>query len=384
MNSDYEYEIDLLDLLKHVFKKWKVILACALALAVIFTGYAYLKTKVYYRAQVTMVVEAEVSGTPVEKLGIFNRSDVVQAALTESKSTSSVSEASNQISVTRTPYTNKITLIYSSVRNEAVDVLSSLARKSAETINAIPGYSVVANANKVSQLSQVKSGPSIKKYGVLGLFAGAFLYLFVYAIKYIFEDKIRNKDFVEKVLGYSILAELDGSKEGYARLCTNLKYGFRSIKTICICAYEEDGKIVADNLAKSLSGIGKKVLFVKDNIVDEEDALLPILKGTKSMIKSPKDGNLAIIGYKPDDELERTLTSEGFINKIEKVSLDYDYVIVGSPVLGKNISTAILGAECDGVILVAKKDKTSTKAMFEHKKDIDLIHANVLGVVLED
>ena len=289
MNNDYEYEIDLVDLIKYILKKWKIILACAIAFCLILAGYALLKTKTYYRAQVTMTVQTEVSGNPVEKLGVFNRSDVVQAALKDARSSTSVSEASKWISVSRTPYTNKISLTYSSTKDEAVSVLSSLARKSGETINAISGYKVLANSNRVTSLSSVKNGPSLKKYSVLGVLAGAFLCAFAHMLRYIFEDKVRNINFVENVLGYKVLAKFDGEKDDYANLCANLKYGFKDTKIISVSAFEKEGKNVAGKLAEALSQTGKRVLYVKENVSGEEPNVIDlntILLSDKAVVKA--------------------------------------------------------------------------------------------------
>ena len=78
------------------------------------------------------------------------------------------------------------------------------------------------------------------------------------------------------------------------------------------------------------------------------------------------------------------MQTKGFSENIKKNSTDFDYVIVDTPVIGENVSTTVLDAESDGVILVIEKDNTKAKSALKARKEMALINANVIGVVYRD
>ncbi len=380
---DYEYEINLLDLAKYILKRWKVILICMLALAVALCGYAFVKTKTYNRAKATLTVSAEVAATPVEKLDVIKRADVVGYALTIANSKTATSEAVNHISVSRTPYTNEVVVVYSTTADDQYEVIQALMRHSVETINKISGYKV--SFNDVMPLNSIKSGPSKGKYTVLGAFVGAFLVALFYSLKYVFENKVRDREFIEKGLRLPILGELKKSDDTYISLATNIKYGLKDKKVLSINSFEKEGKKVALKLSKSLVQTGCKVLIIEEKeYLSNTSSDIPALEVLKADNKSLSVGNLDgvdVLSYEDQNQLPILLQSEKFSSELKKLRDAYDYVIFSTPVAESSDATvATFDAESDVVVFVVIKDVTSAKKLLSFKKALELISLDALGI----
>ena len=78
----------------------------------------------------------------------------------------------------------------------------------------------------------------------LGLLSGQNYYLPAeYAREFVYNKKLK----------YKVLSENDKKDDLYRKLRTNLGLGFKNDKVIAISSYDEEGKEVAANLAKSLA-----------------------------------------------------------------------------------------------------------------------------------
>ena len=77
-SMDYEYEINLVELIKHVLKKWRLILISIITFSLLFAGYAYFKTETYYKSEAIVEVLKEDTKNPVQKLGVFDREDIIE------------------------------------------------------------------------------------------------------------------------------------------------------------------------------------------------------------------------------------------------------------------------------------------------------------------
>ena len=197
-------------------------------------------------------------------------------------------------------------------------------------------------------------------------------------LKYVIDNRIRDKDYIESILKYRVLAENDKNTDLYRKLRTNLGFGFKDDKVIAISSYDEEGKEVAANLAKSLAEIKGRVLLVEQG---DNNGLFDYLKKEAELSSViTKQDNLLVINYSDDDQNINMIQSGKYKETFEQLRNAFDYIIVSTPLAGTNEAT-VFEAECDGTVLVITKDKTSAKTALENKKDLELIKANVLGVV---
>lgn len=62
--------------------------------------------------------------------------------------------------------------------------------------------------------------------------------------------------------------------------------------------------------------------------------------------------------------------------------MEYDYIIIDTPPLGRLIDAAIISSVCDGAILVIEKNKLSYKLAIDVKKQLEKSSCRLLGAVL--
>ena len=86
-------------------------------------------------------------------------------------------------------------------------------------------------------------------------------------------------------------------------------------------------------------------------------------------------------GHIPPNPAE-LLASEEMEKVIEKLREEYDYVIIDTNPIGLVADAQILSSKVDGVILVARYEKTKKENLLSCKKMIDQVGGNTIGVVL--
>lgn len=76
------------------------------------------------------------------------------------------------------------------------------------------------------------------------------------------------------------------------------------------------------------------------------------------------------------------LGSKKWQNLIDKLAAEYDYVIIDAPPVLPVADSTIMATKVDGVIMVVASNETSKMQAIETKKRLELVGANILGVVL--
>ena len=76
------------------------------------------------------------------------------------------------------------------------------------------------------------------------------------------------------------------------------------------------------------------------------------------------------------------LASEEMEKLIKNLKEEYDYVIIDTNPIGLVADAQILSSKVDGVILVARYEKTKKENLLNCKKMIDQVGGNTIGVVL--
>lgn len=196
---------------------------------------------------------------------------------------------------------------------------------------------------------------------------------------------------------------LDDPKSYYAEafrtIKTNIKYSSadKHKKVLLVTSTEagEGKSTISANLALSLSQDNKKVIIVDGDLrkpsvhkqfrISGSVGLTEVLIGEQSLdsVKYKINPNLYAItsGHIPPNPAE-LLASEEMEKVIEKLREDYDYVIIDTNPIGLVADAQILSSKVDGVILVARYEKTKKENLLSCKKMIDQVGGNTIGVVL--
>ncbi len=196
---------------------------------------------------------------------------------------------------------------------------------------------------------------------------------------------------------------LDDPKSYYAEafrtIKTNIKYSSadKHKKVLLVTSTEagEGKSTISSNLALSLSQDNKKVIIIDGDLrkpsvhkqfrISGSVGLTELLIGEQSLekIKNKINPYLDAItsGHIPPNPAE-LLASEEMEKLINKLREDYDYVIIDTNPIGLVADAQILSSKVDGVILVARYEKTKKENLLSCKKMIDQVGGNTIGVVL--
>jgi capsular exopolysaccharide synthesis family protein len=154
---------------------------------------------------------------------------------------------------------------------------------------------------------------------------------------------------------------------------------------------------VAMNLSRSLSDIGKKVIFTDCNLRGSEIAAQYEIAGTIFGIQSYLVGekNLEEIILESDKgNLDFILSIGSFLNSTEllerqrfhimlaELKKNYDYVIIDTPSMTESIDTAIIAREADAAIFVIEENRVHNKTVEAGFEQLREAKCEVLGVVL--
>lgn len=189
--------------------------------------------------------------------------------------------------------------------------------------------------------------------------------------------------------------------EDFRTLRTNIKYSTtnRDGKVLLITSAEPgDGKsTISKNLAISLCQDNKNVLIIDGDLrkpsihklfrISNYSGLSEILIGEKTLSNSIHKINpkLSVLtsGLTPPNSAE-LLDSDEMNSIINSVKNYYDYIIIDTTPLELVADAQILASKVDGVILVAKIEKTRKDSLMNCKKLINKIGGNIIGIVLNN
>lgn len=188
-------------------------------------------------------------------------------------------------------------------------------------------------------------------------------------------------------------------KEAFNTLRTNLIFSGKSIKTVVItsCFAHEGKSTVSFELARSLAEAGKQVLLVdadlrKSVMVTRHTkergvcGLSQLLSGQvtldNAIYHTQTEGmDVMFAGPYPPNPTE-LIGQPAFKEFLADVRSAYDYVLIDAPPLGLVIDAAVIGASCDGSIIVVNSGHVKYRVARSVKDQLEKSGCKVLGVVL--
>lgn len=355
----------------------------------------------------------------------------------------SYSALASQISVT-TPDDTRILII--SVTDEdpvkAKQIADSVRENSIEHIQSVIGTDTVRSIDgdigAVVPTSQ--SSPNVKRDTILGVLLGIIIACAIIILRYILDDSIKTEEDVHNRIGLSVLVNMpfkndiekslyedDEEKnsknklklrqngqvistnknvrldttisEAYKKLRSNVQFSGRHNRVIGITStIPNEGKsVIAMNLAFSLSELGKRVIFIdadlrhsvligRYKVGRQVKGLTHYLSGVNSFDEivcetNVKNLHMVFSGTVPPNPSE-LLESVYFRELIKQLRQAYDYVIIDTPPIGAVIDAAIVGKECDGVLLVIGSGDISYKGVQRTESQLRASGSKIIGVAL--
>ena len=214
-NQD-EIEIDLLELLRVLWSKIGYVILAALALGLLMVLVSKVFMKPQYESTTKMYVLSKQDSSSTVTSGDLQASSLLTkdyAELIQSRQVVETVIAQLNLDLTYEEFLNKITvttqndtrILSITVKDEDPYVASQMA--DAIRVAASDHIQNVMNTEAVNvvNIPDEPVSPSIKKNGLIGAIAGAFIAIVIIIIVYLTNDTIQTSEDVERYLGVSTL-----------------------------------------------------------------------------------------------------------------------------------------------------------------------------------
>jgi polysaccharide biosynthesis transport protein len=279
----------------------------------------------------------------------------------------------------------------------------------------------VGNAQIVSPADTPENpiSPRVLLNLMLGSFTALFLAILIAGLLESIDRSVKTSDEAQQLLQYPLLGEvpriLDKTGQpiplplwdqvyspasmAFEMLQTTLGFTVsdKSLKVIAVSsALPGEGKsFVAGNLAIAVAQTGKRVLLIDGDMrcpTQHKNWEIPNLKGFSDVLVGQAEyqniitkamANLHILtsGTMPPNP-STLLNSQRLLEIIERVSQDYDFIIIDTPPVTVVADGLLLGKAADGMLMVARPGIATSTALTNAKKVLTQSGEVVLGVVI--
>lgn len=292
-----------------------------------------------------------------------------------------------------------------------VQELITVSSGKAEKIMGMDNIEVIESTQAKDIPLKTKTKTYIIIAGILGFVISIFL---VFFLEYI-DNTVKTSRDIERYLKLPVFGAIPFLEndlivhenpntfgaESFRILRTNIQRikEEKEIKSILITSSNpSEGKsIVSANIAIAMAKAQEKVLLIDGNIkepkihnllkLDNDIGLLDILKNnidyTKAIKKSKLESNLDIlVAGSIKLGSEELLASKKMELLLEKLSHEYDTIIINSPSLIGVTDAIDISKVTDGTMLVCESEKSEINDLKIGKDILKNVNVNILGIVL--
>ncbi|KXT68994.1 Tyrosine-protein kinase transmembrane modulator EpsC [Streptococcus gordonii] len=229
MNKENQLvEIDVLSLIKTVWKRKFIILLIALVAAVLALGYSLFIAKPSYQSTTriyvvnrqqtdnnTLTNQDLQAGSYLVKdyKEIILSQDVLSTVISELKLPGTTAELSKSVSVSVPTDTRIVSItVKNSDPNQASRIANTLREVAAEKIIAVTKVSDVTTLEE-AEVPKLPSSPNIRRNVILGFLAGAMVMIVIVLIVEILDDRVKKPEDIEDVMGATLLGVIPNLKK---------------------------------------------------------------------------------------------------------------------------------------------------------------------------
>ena len=229
MNKENQLvEIDVLSLIKTVWKRKFIILLTALVAAVLALGYSLVSGKPSYQSTTrscvgnrqrtdhnTLTNQDLQAGSYLVKdyKEIILSQDVLSTVISELKLPGTTAELSKSVSVSVPTDTRIVSItVKNSDPNQASRIANTLREVAAEKIIAVTKVSDVTTLEE-AEVPKSPSSPNIRRNVILGFLAGAMVMIVIVLIVEILDDRVKKPEDIEDVMGATLLGVIPNLKK---------------------------------------------------------------------------------------------------------------------------------------------------------------------------
>ena len=231
MNQENQMiEIDVLSLLKTIWKRKFLIILTALLTGILALGYSVFIAKPTYKSTTRIyVVNRQQGENPTltnqdlqagsylvkDYKEIILSQDVLASVISELKLSGSPSDLASKVTVTVPTDTRIVSITVTHADPvEASRIANTLREVAAEKIIAVTKVSDVTTLEE-AETPKTPSSPNIRRNTIIGVLAGGVLMVIVVVIVEILDDRVKKPEDIEEVLGMTLLGVIpDMSKVG--------------------------------------------------------------------------------------------------------------------------------------------------------------------------
>lgn len=221
MNKENQLvEIDVLSLIKTVWKRKFIILLIALVAAVLALGYSLFIAKPSYQSTTriyvvnrqqtdnnTLTNQDLQAGSYLVKdyKEIILSQDVLSTVISELKLPGTTAELSKSVSVSVPTDTRIVSItVKNSDPNQASRIANTLREVAAEKIIAVTKVSDVTTLEE-AEVPKSPSSPNIHRNVMLSFFAGVIVMVIIVVFVEVLDDRVKKPEDIEEVMGLSLL-----------------------------------------------------------------------------------------------------------------------------------------------------------------------------------
>ena len=288
--------------------------------------------------------------------------------------------------------------------------------------------------------------PNVRSMIMTGFIGGGFAAAALVVVLFLLDDKIRTSEDIEKASGLPVLgmisrqtpeknAKKENQKKGESpppaavpepvirtkqtaifrgnceldytaseavnTICSSITFAGKKFRKIAVTSGEAgNGKsFVALRIAQEMARRGKRtllidadlrksVLVVKYNIElpGEKYGLAHYLSGQCRLENAVYQTNIPNFSFIPVGRNVKTplplLSSDDFAQMLDKLSANYDYILIDTPPIGIVIDSAEIARKCDGSLLVLEYNVSTIRSLRDIQKQVEQTGKPILGCVI--